>query len=122
MASDDEASKRPEDEEEVTLPDPDFDEVEHMEEEVEKGKLAVMNTGYGIFLASVAAIVEPYFGVTWKVGWFILLVGVAFARSVYRLGGVQSHEWGVKEWLGAAVTLFFSFLAFWYIFSNPPFV
>lgn len=111
-----------EEREEVTLPDPDFDEAEYMTEEVEKGKLAVMNTGYGIFLAAIAAIVEPLFGVTWKVGWFVLLAGVAFVRQLYRLGGVESHDWGAKEWLGAAVTLFFTFLAFWYIFSNPPFV
>lgn len=115
-------SKREEDEEEISLPDPDFDEAEYMEEEIEKGKLAVINTGWGIFLASIAAVIEPLLGVTWKVGWIVLLAGVAVIRSVYQLGGVESHDWGAKEWLGASATLFFSFLAFWYIFSNPPFV
>lgn len=109
-------------EEEVHLPEPDFDEAEHMAEEVEKGKLAVMNTGLGIFLASIAAVAEPLFAVTWKVGWVVLGVGAVFLQRFYRLGGVESHDWGAKEWLGAYVTLFFSFLAFWYVFSNAPFV
>lgn len=108
--------------EEVQLPEPDFDEVEHMQEEVEKGKLAVMNTGYGIFLASVTVVIQSLFNVDWKIGWGVLIVGVSMLRYVYRAGGVRSHEWGAKEWLARYVTLFFTYLAFWYIFSNPPFV
>lgn len=108
-------------EEEVTLPDPDFDEVEYMREEVQKGKLAVLNTGYGVFLASVAAVAQTLFGLPWKAGWAILAAGLLGVKGVYRLGGVEDHDWGAKEWLAAAVTLFFSFLAFWYLFLNPPF-
>jgi hypothetical protein len=111
-----------EDEEEVRLPEPDFDELEHMQEEVEKGKLAVMNTGYGIFLAAVTVLVQSLYTVDWKIGWLVLLAGASFLRYVYRMGGVRSHEWGAKEWLARYVTLFFTYLAFWYIFSNPPFV
>jgi len=114
-------TEQPDEEEEVHLPEPDFDEAEHMAEEIEKGKLAVMNTGLGIFLASVAAVIEPLLDVTWKAGWIVLGVGAVFLRRFYRLGGVESHDWGLKEWLGAYVTLFFTFLAFWYVFSNAPF-
>lgn len=108
--------------EEVVLPDPDFDEAEYKSDEVQKGKLAVLNTGYGVFLGSVAAVVQNTFASTWKVGWAVLAVGLLGLNGIYRLGGIEDHEWGAKEFLGAAVTLFFSFLAFWYLFLNPPFV
>jgi hypothetical protein len=123
MAAAEASEETPEDErEEVQLPEPDFDEVEHMQEEVEKGKLAVMNTGYGILLAAITVLIRAVSTVDWKIGWLVLLGGASMLRYVYRLGGVRSHEWGAKEWLARYVTLFFTFLAFWYTFSNPPFV
>ncbi len=113
-------SEEREGEEEITLPVPDFDEEEYMKKEIEKAQLAVLNTGYGIFLAGVAAVVNGYVNDVWY-GWGTLLVGLLGLRAVYRLGGIRSHEWGWKEWIAAYFTLFFSFLAFWYVFSNPPF-
>lgn len=116
-------SKRSEEEEheEVKLPVPDFDPEAYMKKEVRSAKLAVLNTGYGILLASLAAVAVPLMGGEVRWGWFALLVGVAGLRMVYKLGGVATVEWGAKEWLAAYFTLFFSFLAFWYLFSNPPF-
>ncbi len=114
--------EQPEEEEEISLPVPDFDEAEHMAEEVEKGKLAVLNTGYGILLAAISAVVIPLAGMPWNYGWFILLIGLLGLRHAYKLGGVTTHEWSGKEWVAAYFTLFFSFLAFWYVFNNPPFV
>lgn len=110
----------PEDLEDIKLPVPDFDEEEYMAQEIEKAQLAVLNTGYGILLAGAAAVVDGYTG-NHMHGWLTLLVGVAGLRGVYRLGGVTHHDWGAKEWIAAYFTLFFSFLAFWYVFSNPPF-
>ena len=106
--------------EEIKLPVPDFDPETYMADEIEKAQLAVLNTGYGILLAGVAAVVDAFTG-NHMHGWYTLLIGVAGLRWVYRLGGVGSHEWGAKEWVAAYFTLFFSFLAFWYMFSNPPF-
>ncbi len=111
-----------EDEEEITLPEPDFDEQEYMLEEVQKGKMAVVNTGYGILLAAVTVAAQALFEVTPRVGWGILALGGLGLPTLYRLVDVDVPEWGFKEIASAGITLFFSFLAFWYIFSNPPFV
>jgi len=114
-------SEEPDLEEEVTLPDPEFDEVEYKREQIRKGKLAVLNTGWGIFLASIAATLQHGFGFSYQAGWMVLAAGLVGLRAVYRLGGVEEHDWGLKAYFAAGVTLFFSFLAFWYLFLNPPF-
>ena len=120
---------KPDDEEaeEVKLPVPDFDPEAYMRKEVRSAKLAVLNTGYGVLLAGVATLVQALLSGDGPVadnarfGWFTLLIGVAGLRLTYRLGGVETGEWKPKDWLAAYFTLFFSFLAFWYLFTNPPF-
>lgn len=111
-----------EDREEITLPEPDFDEQEYKRDEIQKGKMAVLNTGYGILLAAIAVTAQALFGASSRVGWMVLAVGALGVPTLYRLGNVDVPEWGFKQFATAGITLFFSFLAFWYIFSNPPFV
>ncbi len=111
-----------EEREEITLPEPDFDEVEYKVEEVLKGKRAVVDTGLGIFLAAVTVAIQTQMDVTGRIGWAVLGAGLLSAPYLYQASGIKPPEWGFKEIATTGITTFFSFLAFWYIFSNPPFV
>lgn len=116
------ASKKKEEErEEITLPEPDFDEVEYKKEEVLKGKRAVVDTGLGIFLAAVTVTIQAQFAVTPRIGWGILVAGLLSVPYLYQAATIKPPEWSFKELATTGITTFFSFLAFWYIFTNPPF-
>ena len=97
---------------------PEFDEVAFMRREIEGARAAVAT----IIWAVVGAVIA--FALFAVLPFLAFLGGIAVGFGLYfmlPLFGVQVDAFKRKDWIGHGITYFFSWLAFWILFLNPPF-
>jgi hypothetical protein len=105
---------------------PEFDEGKYMRNEVEGAKAAVVTV---LLAIPVAALL--YGLAVWGLAIVAFFVGVALTFALPRLFGmlevlpwpkVDTSKFERRDWLGHGSTFFFSWLAFWILLLNAPFV
>jgi hypothetical protein len=108
--------KRKDDEPEWVAPE--FDEVAYMRTEIEAARTAVITIGWALLgalisflLYSVNAVLAFFGGIGVGFGLYFMLP----------LIGISVTPFKRKDWIGHGITYFFSWLAFWILFLNPPF-
>ncbi|MBI4393035.1 MAG: hypothetical protein HY556_04445 [Euryarchaeota archaeon] len=111
---------------EYEFPMPVFDEEAFHLRENASAKISIVGVGLGAVLGIVAAYAQPLLTRgdprLWFLGLVFFLAGAAAIRPLVHLIGVDTAKMKGKDWLGHMATIFFTFLAAWILFSNPPFV
>lgn len=120
------AAKRRKEKEDSDFAFPEFDEAEYMGKEVEGAKAAVLTV---ILAIPVAAVLYGLTVAGVAVVAFFLGVAVTFALprlfrflKILPWPKVDTDKFERRDWLGHGSTFFFSWLAFWILFLNVPFV
>ena len=114
-------SKRAETEEKYDLPVPPFDAPAYVAKEKIAARATVVLAIYGLLLGQLAAIFMLTFqNAVSSLGVF--LFGLVALKAVLELTHIDYAGWDRKGWAGHILLLFFTFLAAWVVFSNPPFV
>lgn len=97
---------------------PEFDEVGYMRTEIEAARTAVFTIGWALLgaivsfaLFSVHPVLAFFGGIGFGFGLYFMLPLMGFRVATFKR----------KDWIGHGVTYFFSWLAFWILFLNPPF-
>ena len=96
---------------------PAFDEVSYMQTEIAAARVAVITIGWAFVGAGVSFLLSFNAALAF-------LAGIAVAFGLYfvlPLVGIDIKPFKRKDWMGHGVTYFFSWLAFWILFLNPPF-
>jgi hypothetical protein len=96
---------------------PAFDEVTYMQTEIAAARVAVITIGWAFVGAAVS------FFLSFNAA-LAFLAGIAVAFGLYfvlPLIGIDIKPFKRRDWAGHGVTYFFSWLAFWILFLNPPF-
>jgi hypothetical protein len=96
---------------------PEFDEVAYMHREIQAARVAVLTIAWAVVGAIVSYLLSANAAVAF-------VAGIAAAFGLYfllPLIGIDIKPFKRKDWLGHGVTYFFSWLAFWILFLNPPF-
>jgi hypothetical protein len=113
--------KKKEDEEEApAFKFPEFDEKEYLRDEMRDAKAVIAATLLGIPMAVGAAaltgFVHPTAGIVLGLAGFVVM----FYLFRFLLKDISGFK--IKHWLMCAGGYFFTFLAAWVIFINPPFM
>jgi len=120
------AAKRRKEKEESDFAFPEFDEGAYMRKEMEGAKAALVAV---ILAIPVAALL--YGLAVWGLAIVAFFVGVALTFALPRLfrlieilpwPKVDTANFERRDWLGHGSTFFFSWLAFWILLLNAPFV
>ena len=120
------AAKRRKEKEESDFAFPEFDEGAYMRKEMEGAKAALVAV---ILAIPVAALL--YGLAVWGLAVVAFFVGVALTFALPRLfrlieilpwPKVDTAKFERRDWLGHGSTFFFSWLAFWILLLNAPFV
>ena len=113
------AKRWKEDDDDLDL-DLEFDRVEYMKKEIEKGKSTLVAVG----LAPIFAFVTMYvFTLTeaWQISLAVGMLGLIFLKPIYDILNIDIDKIGKKGWLKNGGVYFLTLLAVWVILMNPPF-
>lgn len=120
------AAKRKKGKEDLDFVVPEFDEGEYMAKEVEGAKVAVATV---ILALPVAALLYGLTVAGLAVVAFFLGVALTFSLPrIFRFLEIlpwpkmETAKFERRDWLGHGSTFFFSWLAFWILLLNPPFI
>ncbi|MBW3581544.1 MAG: DUF5011 domain-containing protein [Euryarchaeota archaeon] len=119
------ARRRREDDKKAEMPFevPEFDESEYIRRETISFRTTLILFLYSIVTAAVSFGVWLAIGATER-GWFLaLLIGAVLGyllRYIYPALKVDVSHFGKKDWTGTGFLYFFSWLAFFIFFTNPP--
>lgn len=103
---------------------PDFDEDAFIHKEMVSFKTTSILFAWGVIAALISwGLWESMDGA--KTGWYLgLLIVAAFGAALkwlYPRLKIDISHFGRREWLGTAFLLFFTWLAFFLLLTNPPF-
>lgn len=120
------AAKRKKEKDEPDFAIPEFDEGAYMRKEVEGAKAAVLSV---ILAVPVAAVLYGLAVIGLAIVGFFLGLALTFSLPrVFRIVDilpwpkVDTSKFERRDWIGHGSTFFFSWLAFWILLLNAPFV
>lgn len=97
---------------------PEFDEAGYMRTEIESARVAVITIGWALLGALISFLLYSVHPALAFVGG----IGVAFGLYFFLpMLGISILRFKRRDWIGHGVTYFFSWLALWILFLNPPF-
>ncbi|MFW5953104.1 MAG: hypothetical protein ACOCSJ_02980 [Candidatus Natronoplasma sp.] len=100
--------------------DLEFDRVEYMKKEIQKGK----STLVAVAIAPIFAFVTMYvFTLTevWQISLVTGMLGLIFLKPMYDIFDIDIDKIGKKGWIKNGGVYFLTLLAVWIILMNPPF-
>jgi len=100
--------------------DLEFDRVEYMKKEINKGK----STLVAVAIAPIFAFVTMYvFTLTevWEISLVTGMLGLIFLKPIYDRLDIDLDKIGKKGWIKNGGVYFLTLLAVWVILMNPPF-
>lgn len=109
------------DEEEIKLPE--FDENAFKEKERRKAKTSIISFLFGIIIALICRFlwVNMDVSIRWALTFIFALASIGFLWKILQILHIDIMAFGKKEWLGSIAFYFFTWLAFFVLFINPPF-
>ncbi len=100
--------------------DLEFDRVEYMKKEINKGK----STLIAVAIAPIFGIITMYvFTLTldWLISLLTGMLGLIFLKPIYDILNIDLDKIGKKGWVKNGGVYFLTLLAVWIILMNPPF-
>ncbi len=114
------SKRKKKEEEEPDFEFPEFDRVEYMKDEIKKGKTVLIS----IAMAPIFSLISTQvFKMTmdWTFGFMIGIFGLMVIFPLFSTLGIDTSDFGKKEYATNGFMFFFTWLAFWVILINPPF-
>jgi len=107
--------------EEIKLPE--FDEKKFKEAERRKGKTSVISFLFGIVMAVISRFLWSNMNaaIGWPLIFLFAVASIGFLARILKYVKVDIKSFSKKEWLGSISLYFFTWLAFFILFMNPPF-
>jgi hypothetical protein len=102
---------------------PDFDEEAFIHKEMTSFKTTAVLFGWGILAALVSLAIFAAMGgakTAWYLGLGVLLLFLYSLRLLYPKLNIDVAHFKRREWMGTGFLLFFTWLAFFILFANPP--
>lgn len=112
--------RKKEDEEEDAFEFPEFDRVQYMKEEVNKGKSVLISLAIAPFFSYASYLIFDITG-EWTLGFLLLLPGIFILGPIHNLCRIDLNLFGKKEYATNWAMFFFTWLIVWIILMNPPF-
>ncbi len=112
--------KKDEEEEDYDFEFPEFDRVEYMKKEINKGKTVIV----AIAIAPIFSLLSiEVFKLTddWFYGFLIGVFGLLLTIKVYEYLPIDISDFGKKEWAMNGAMFFLTWLGVWILLMNPPF-
>ncbi len=115
------AKKRKKEEEESDdFEFPEFDRMQYMKDEINKGKSVLISMALApIFSYLSFKIFE--ISMEWSFGFLLLILGIFILEPVHKFLKVDVERFGKKEYAMNWAMFFFTWLIVWIILMNPPF-
>ena len=109
------------DEEEIKIPE--FDEKKFKETEKRKAKTAFISFLFGIVIAIISQFLWIHLNksIRWPLLFLFGISAIGFLGKTLQYLKVDIKKFSGKEWLGSISFYFFTWLAFFILFLNPPF-
>ncbi len=100
--------------------DLEFDRVEYMKKEIDKGKSTLVAVAIAPIFAVVTMVI---FNITevWQISLATGMLGLIFLKPIYDILNIDLDKVGKKGWLKNGGVYFLTLLAVWIILMNPPF-
>lgn len=114
------SKRKKKEEEEPDFEFPEFDRVEYMKDEIKKGKTVLIS----IAMAPIFSLISTQvFKMTmdWTFGFMMGIFGLMVIFPLFSTLGIDTSDFGKKEYATNGFMFFFTWLAFWLILINPPF-
>jgi len=109
------------DEEEIKLPE--FDEKKFKETEKRKAKTSFISFLFGIFIAIISQFLWTHLdaAIRWPLLFLFAISSIGFLGKILQYLKIDIRKFSKKEWMGSISFYFFTWLAFFILFLNPPF-
>lgn len=110
------------------LPIPPFDAEAYVRKEAVGSRATLVLAIYGVLLGQLGALLPNVGGpLAFMKGNNVASLGIFFfglvgLQGLLEVCGVSTKEWDRKTWAGHVIVLFFTWLAAWILFQNPPFL
>lgn len=112
--------KKDEEEEEFDFDYPDFDQKSYMKGEVEKGKSVALSVALAPIFSFVSLQVYLFAGKSFMAGLLVAILGIGVIGNIMGIIGIDTSEFGKKEWALDVGMFMFTWLAIWIVLMNPP--
>ncbi|MFO7990807.1 MAG: hypothetical protein R6U61_00755 [Thermoplasmata archaeon] len=114
------SKRKKKEEEEPDFEFPEFDRVEYMKDEIKKGKTVLISIAVAPIFSLIATQVFKL-TMDWTFGFMVGIFGLLVIFPLFNTLGIDTSDFGKKEYATNAFMFFFTWLAFWLILINPPF-
>ncbi|MFO8109841.1 MAG: hypothetical protein R6U17_04890 [Thermoplasmata archaeon] len=112
--------KKEEEEEDIDFEFPEFDRVEYMKKEINKGKTILVSIGLAPVFSFLSLQVFELTGET-SMGFMVGIFGMLLTLKVFEFLPIDLSGFGKKEWAMNGAMYFFTWLGIWILLMNPPF-
>lgn len=114
------SKRKKKEEEEPDFEFPEFDRVEYMKDEIKKGKTVLISIAMAPIFSSISTQVFKM-TMDWTFGFMMGIFGLMVIFPLFSTLGIDTSDFGKKEYATNGFMFFFTWLAFWLILINPPF-
>jgi len=107
--------------EEIKLPE--FDEKKFKETEKRKAKTAMASFLFGVVIAVISRFLWANMSasIRWPLVFLFAMASIGFLAKILQYLKIDTAAFSKKEWLSSISFYFFTWLAFFILFMNPPF-
>ncbi len=112
--------RKKEDEEDEDFSFPEFDRVEYMKKEINKGKSVLVTIAIAPLFSYISFKIFE-FTMEWTLGFLMFFLGIYILGPVHKQLRIKVEEFGWKEYAMNWAMFFFTWLIVWIILMNPPF-
>ncbi len=107
--------------EEIKIPE--FDEKKFKETERRKAKASMASFLFGILIAIISVVLWIHMdkSIRWPLVFLFAMASIGFLAKILQFLKIDISSFSKKEWLSSISFYFFTWLAFFILFINPPF-
>ncbi len=112
--------KKEDKEEDEDFSFPEFDRVEYMKDEINKGKSVLITIAIAPVFSYISFKIFE-FTMEWTLGFLIFFLGIYLLGPIHKQLKIDLEKFGKKEYAMNWAMFFFTWLIVWIILMNPPF-
>ncbi len=112
--------KNKEEEEDYDFEFPEFDRIEYMKHEINKGKSVLVSIALAPLFSLASLEVFKLTG-DWSIGFLTGIFGMLITLKIFEYLPLDISKFGKKEWAMNGAMYFLTWLGIWILLMNPPF-